>query len=278
MPHHVRRYTGIFAHAGLQRAREQAHAAAARRAAKLLEAQGRGGDRHLIHVSDKELAAIRNSFGPKGHAGRRNPITGLESFAPEDDASAESGIADDFGDQYAVGGPSQSAAFNVLRSILPTGLSSPPHGSAASFIGLDQPFPGRDDTQIDPYQLAQSFIPLFARPPILPPRILRPLEELPRGSSGGEGAGKRFSDQIGDEPGTPCTYCTRPTTEEPGPDKLHRDHVQPRSQGGNNSRENYAPACQTCNLQKGPRTPEQWYKSIGKANDGTLDDVGENHD
>jgi hypothetical protein len=176
MPHHIRRYTGIFAHPGLQRAREQAHAAAARRAAKLLEAEGRGGDRHLIHVTDEELVAIRNSLGPDGKAGHRNPITGLESFAPEDDASTDSGIIDGFGDRYATGRPLQSAAFNVLRSMLPPNPSSP-YGSTASFTEPDQPLSGGDAGQADPYQLAQGFVPLFVRPPWLLPRPMRPLEE-----------------------------------------------------------------------------------------------------
>jgi len=97
----------------------------------------------------------------------------------------------------------------------------------------------------------------FARPPILP-RSLTPLEQLPKGSSGGLGAGKRFPKSIGKEP-EPCLYCKRPTTREPGPYRFHREHVVPRSRGGNNSEENYAPACESCNLEKSTRTPEEWY-------------------
>src|SRR6185437_14755941 len=89
MPHNFRRYTGLFAHAGLQRARETALSASARRAAKVLEAEGDRGDRHLVHVNDSELQAIRHAFGPGGRAGRPNSVTGLESFAPEDEDSAE---------------------------------------------------------------------------------------------------------------------------------------------------------------------------------------------
>src|SRR6185312_6976318 len=59
VPDNMRRYSGIFAHAGLQRAKASAIAGAARRAAKALEAQGEGGDEHLIHVDDGELVAIR---------------------------------------------------------------------------------------------------------------------------------------------------------------------------------------------------------------------------
>src|SRR5260370_1252105 len=83
----------------------------------------------------------------------------------------------------------------------------------------------------------------------------------PPGSAGGQGAGKPFPRSYNDQQpeGVPCTYCGRPTTEEPGPDKLHGDHVIPRIQGGNNGRKNFVPACRTCNLEKGPRTPSEWY-------------------
>jgi 5-methylcytosine-specific restriction endonuclease McrA len=50
------------------------------------------------------------------------------------------------------------------------------------------------------------------------------------------------------------------TTEEPGSEKLHEDHIIPRSRGGNNTDPNRGPACQTCNLQKGARTPQEWYE------------------
>jgi hypothetical protein len=93
---------------------------------------------------------------------------------------------------------------------------------------------------------------LFARPPVLFPRPLTPLEELPQGSAGGPGAGRAFPRKFNEQQpkNVPCTYCGRPTTEEPGPDKFNGDHVIPRSQGGNNEPSNHAPACQTCNLKK----------------------------
>jgi len=110
-------------------------------------------------------------------------------------------------------------------------------------------------------QLAQALPPIFfARPPLIP-RQLTPLEDLPPGSAGGPGAGQPFPRSFNDQQpeGVPCTYCGRPTTKEPGPDKLHRDHIIPRVQGGNDTPENYAPACRTCNLEKGPQTPVEWY-------------------
>ncbi|MBV8411857.1 MAG: HNH endonuclease [Alphaproteobacteria bacterium] len=86
------------------------------------------------------------------------------------------------------------------------------------------------------------------------------MEELPPGSAGGPGAGQRFPRNLPDYPeGTPCVYCGTPTTKEPEPGQLHREHIIPRSQGGNNSIENRAPSCRTCNLEKGPRTPSEWY-------------------
>lgn len=252
MPRNVSRYTGLFAHAGLQRARESALAGNERRDAALLAAHGQRGDQRLVHVDDAKLAAIRDAFAPHRRTGLLNPVTGLESFAPDD--------------EFADGGPngdmsfagSNSDGFDRDDSYLPG-----PIAAASNLLSSIVPDSGDGDgvPPAQSQQLAQAFIPLFARPPILVPRVLRPLEELPKGQAGGPGAGKRFGPSIGEEPGTPCTYCGTPTTKEPGPNRLHRDHIIPRSQGGNNSPENHTTGCQTCNLEKGPRTPEQWYNA-----------------
>jgi hypothetical protein len=115
-------------------------------------------------------------------------------------------------------------------------------------------------------QFAQLLPPsvLFARPPLIYPRPLTPLEELPPGSAGGPGAGKAFPRSLNDQQpeNVPCTYCGRPTTREQGPDKYNGEHIIPRSQGGNNDPTNHTPACQTCNLKKGPRTPAEWYEQM----------------
>jgi RHS repeat-associated protein len=116
-------------------------------------------------------------------------------------------------------------------------------------------------------QVAQALPPLifFARPPIFIPE---PLDELPGGSvdigpgsAGGPGAGKAFPRSFNDQQpeGVPCAYCGQPTTKDPGPDQLNGDHIVPRSQDGNNTPENYAPSCRTCNLNKGSQTPGQWW-------------------
>jgi hypothetical protein len=52
------------------------------------------------------------------------------------------------------------------------------------------------------------------------------------------------------------------TTEEPGPDQYNGDHIIPRAQGGNASPDNTGTTCRTCNLQKGNRTPEQYYRDM----------------
>jgi len=123
-------------------------------------------------------------------------------------------------------------------------------------------------SQNPPVHLAQALTPLlppllFARPPLILPRQLTPLEELPPGSSGGQGAGRAFPRlrDPNDQEGVPCIYCGEPTTRKgPGSNRLHRDHIIPKSRGGNNSPENKGDACQTCNLDKGARTPEEWYE------------------
>jgi hypothetical protein len=111
-----------------------------------------------------------------------------------------------------------------------------------------------------PLHLAQEIITV---PPeeFLLPEEMTPLEELPEGSAGGPEAGQPFP-RSKSEP-RPCVYCSKPTEKKQGPNQYHKDHVIPRSQGGNNSPENKVDACRTCNLKKGPRTPRQWYKANG---------------
>jgi 5-methylcytosine-specific restriction endonuclease McrA len=48
-----------------------------------------------------------------------------------------------------------------------------------------------------------------------------------------------------------CAYCGQPG------DRLTPDHVTPLSQGGHNTLSNIVPACRTCNVRKGARTPEE---------------------
>ena len=100
-----------------------------------------------------------------------------------------------------------------------------------------------------------------------PPEGWLPWAELPWGSQDGPGAGKLFPRNMG-----PCegempdrTYCGKPTLKEPkySPRQLNRDHIIPRSRGGNNSPENYTPACRECNMSKGAKTPQQWYQDNG---------------
>ena len=103
-----------------------------------------------------------------------------------------------------------------------------------------------------------------AKPPDGPKEADRePGSDGKRGSTGGPGEGKRFPaespDTKGAKEGVPCTYCGRPTTNEPGKDNSReRDHIDPRSKGGNNSSENERDSCRTCNRSKGARNPDQW--------------------
>jgi RHS repeat-associated protein len=84
----------------------------------------------------------------------------------------------------------------------------------------------------------------------------------PVGASGGERAGKGFTpgekEKIRGPEGTPCTYCGGPTTRQPGATQSHGEHVIPRADGGNGSRDNGVNACRTCNLDKGKRSPSEW--------------------
>jgi RHS repeat-associated protein len=73
------------------------------------------------------------------------------------------------------------------------------------------------------------------------------------GSSGGPGAGARFSESTkaaarAESPN--CVFCKAETTSTRGPLQSNIDHVIARSRGGNNSLANAQNTCRTCNLQK----------------------------
>lgn len=59
-----------------------------------------------------------------------------------------------------------------------------------------------------------------------------------------------------------CVYCFSPATTF--------DHVIPRGRPGWDEPDNLVPACLTCNVSKGQRTPEEWlegapYREEGEA-------------
>ena len=56
-----------------------------------------------------------------------------------------------------------------------------------------------------------------------------------------------------------CAYCR---CRESKSNRLTRDHVIPRAQGGSNKQANIVLACRTCNELKGNQTPEQWAAKI----------------
>lgn len=57
--------------------------------------------------------------------------------------------------------------------------------------------------------------------------------------------------------GYTCQYCGRHQRELSHREGLNRDHVIPRSQGGENTWENCVTSCSTCNSRKDNRTPAQ---------------------
>jgi HNH endonuclease len=146
----------------------------------------------------------------------------------------------------------------------PPGSSSPTVPDSGPEAGGGPSVPQATGGNSGNQQLAQELF-LFARPFIVPPRGMTPLDELPPGSAGGDYAGRVFprSSNSQQPRDVPCAYCGTPTTRAPGPRQFHGDHVIPRSQGGNSSPENFLPSCRTCNLDKGARTPSQWYMFRG---------------
>ncbi len=122
---------------------------------------------------------------------------------------------------------------------------------------------GPEENSDEPWVQYTQWLPLLEVPPIeffsRPP--VTPLEELPKGSAGGDNAGARFSRSTNEQnrqQNPNCYLCGRPTTREPGPDQYNGDHIIPRAQGGNNDPTNLGTACRTCNLQKGNRTPQEY--------------------
>lgn len=47
-----------------------------------------------------------------------------------------------------------------------------------------------------------------------------------------------------------CAYCGDVPTQV--------DHIMPRSRGGGDDRDNLAPACRRCNMEKLDFTPDEW--------------------
>jgi hypothetical protein len=57
-----------------------------------------------------------------------------------------------------------------------------------------------------------------------------------------------------------CWYCGK----EMGPSKLTKDHVFPRSKGGDNDMDNIIMVCKTCNSSKGNMDLFEWYAEVRK--------------
>ena len=57
--------------------------------------------------------------------------------------------------------------------------------------------------------------------------------------------------------GYKCMYCGRAEAELKGREKLNRDHIIPKSRGGENTWENCVTACTTCNNRKDAKTPKE---------------------
>jgi len=80
------------------------------------------------------------------------------------------------------------------------------------------------------------------------------VKESRRRASLANAQGTHTADQLKarfDYQGNKCVYCD--STEN-----LHADHMIPLSRGGTNFASNMAPACASCNLSKGAKTPEEF--------------------
>lgn len=54
-----------------------------------------------------------------------------------------------------------------------------------------------------------------------------------------------------------CQYCGRHRTQLKEREALNRDHIIPKSRGGDNTWDNCTTACTTCNSKKDDRTPQE---------------------
>jgi hypothetical protein len=198
--------------------------------------------------------------------GQGGILGGLADFAPATPTWAPGLLRD----SQLIPLPNANGLYQLLSygsNSSPVAQSSGGNDAALNWGLSDDSGSSQSDTR-----LAQSILLglppslLFTKPPgvVVPPRELTPLEELPPGSSGGDSAYKVIRPTPDDYPeGAPCGYCGQPTTRVPGrPNTLERDHIFPRSRGGNTTDPNRLPTCRTCNRQKGQRTPLEWYKSM----------------
>lgn len=55
-----------------------------------------------------------------------------------------------------------------------------------------------------------------------------------------------------------CVYCGKPPSLFDHNQILHQDHFKPLSKGGGYTADNIIPACQSCNLSKGDKNPQEW--------------------
>ncbi len=94
------------------------------------------------------------------------------------------------------------------------------------------------------------------------------------GSSGGPGAGKPFPKKVQDaarqESGDRCVFCGDKTirSPKPHPKRSNIDHANPKSRGGNNTQGNAQNTCQTCNLDKGARTTQEYLDLLNSRGGG----------
>ena len=60
--------------------------------------------------------------------------------------------------------------------------------------------------------------------------------------------------------GAYCLWCKRAllSTDADSPLAFTKDHIYPRSLGGNQSRGKWYPCCRACNSVKADLTPEEW--------------------
>ncbi len=158
----------------------------------------------------------------------------------------------------AAGGPSSNLLPQAGNAGMGSGL--PPNGEAGSggYVLAASYITSQSQTNLPHVSyLANS------------PRGARPK----RGSVGGRGSGKRFSDKIKDIvrklSGDRCVFCGDKTNRSAvtNASRSNIDHAIPKSRGGNNTLANAQNTCQTCNLEKSDQTSEEYLDKIRGRNE-----------
>jgi RHS repeat-associated protein len=200
-------------------------------------------------VNDRMDRVVEHHFSHYSILGRfGRGLAAMDQGDTRGVAKEGAGLGVDVG---SVGGPALAAKFAGK------GLKAPPKGppTVEPVPQRTAPPPVVEPVTKPPIGPLPESSPVSVPAPPPPPVQNAPTQtvpQIPRGSAGGLGAGRRIPQTLRDqwfpEGQTPpdCCYCRQNPAE-------HLDHVIPRSKNGDLTPDNIAPACSHCNTSKSAR-------------------------